>query len=719
MDVTELLKNLTLEEKAGLTSGATRWLTKAVERLDIKQAYMADGPHGIRREVIEHTDITEPPPPSFPAVCFPAACLTAASFDRELLYEMGRELGRQSRAYDVGILLGPGINIKRSPLCGRNFEYFSEDPLLAGELAAEFVRGVQSEGIGTSLKHFFANNQEHRRMDGSSELDMRTMREIYLAAFEIVVKKAMPWTIMASYNKISGTFATESKRWLKDLLRAEWGFNGVVISDWGATHNRVAAVAAGCDLSMPAEIETDGEIVSAVKDGRLAESDLDEACENILKLVERVLANRKEKIDEQFVNNALAVQSHSKEFEKGASAAERDGEEFGDFAPRPDSETIVCGHALARKIAAQSIILLKNDDNILPLNKSEKIAFIGEFAKHPRHQGGGSSHVNSAKTENAFEVAKDMGLSNITYAAGYRGDQLDADDALIAEAAETAKNATLAVIFAGLPEVLESEGFDRADMRMPQSHNKLIEAVCAVQPNTVVVLHNGAPVEMPWADLPKGIIEAYLGGQAVGAAVMDVLTGKVNPSGRLPETIPYKLEDNPSYLFFGGENGITHYNEGVFVGYRYYTTKKMAVRYPFGYGLSYTEFAYRNLKLDRIKITENAFLKVSVDVTNTGKFAGAEVVQLYVAPEKGDIISKGIIRPIREIRAFDKIMLERGETKTVTFTLDKRAFAYWDMNTNAWAVENGEYSIQICLDANRVVLEEKVTVDGAADVGLA
>jgi len=662
MDIKEIIKNLTLEEKAALTSGDGWWHTKAVERLGVDAVSMNDGPHGLRKVISGpgSSSVSE----AAPAVCFPAACLTAASFDRDLLYEMGQHLASEAVAQGVDIVLGPGVNIKRSPLCGRNFEYFSEDPLLAGELAASFINGVQSTATGTSLKHFFANSQEHRRMDGSSELDERTMREVYLPAFETAVKKSKPWTVMASYNKINGTFATENKRYLTDLLRDEWGFDGVVISDWGATHNRAGAIAAGCDLTMPGEA-TDNEIVTAVNEGKLPESDLNRVCENILSLIAKVLS------------------------------AKRDKHKIKDY----DYEK---GFSLARKIAGESVILLKNDGDILPLKKSDKVAFIGEFAKNPRYQGGGSSHVNSIKTENALDAAN--GFAEITYAQGYETENISPNETLIAEAAEAAKQADVAVIFAGLPEAMESEGFDRSDMRMPDSHNKLIEAVCAAQPNTVVVLHNGAPVEMPWAGLPKGIIEAYLGGGAIGGAVADVLFGDVNPSGRLPETVPYKLEDNPSYLFYRGEDGVTYYNEGIFVGYRYYATKKADVRYPFGYGLSYTKFSYSNLTLDREELGEtDKPLTVAVDVTNTGNLAGCEVVQLYVAPEK-----KEIIRPVRELRGFDKVSLAPNETKTVTFTLDKRAFAYWDMNLSRWAAESGSCQIQICRDAHSVILEKKV-----------
>ncbi|MEH7492606.1 glycoside hydrolase family 3 C-terminal domain-containing protein [Neobacillus niacini] len=662
MNVEEMVSKLTLEEKAGLCSGKDDWFTKAVERLGIPSIRTSDGPHGLR--TFDDFNVSNK---SKPAVCFPAGCASAASFDRALLRRMGETLGKEAQAMDVQVLLGPGINIKRSPLCGRNFEYFSEDPMLSGELGAAFVQGVQSQGVGTSLKHFFANNQEYRRMDASSEMDERTMREIYLSAFERVVKQSQPWTIMASYNKIGGTYSTENKQYLTDLLRKEWGFEGLVVSDWGATHNRVGAVAAGTDLTMPSATKTDEDIVKAVQEGKLSESDLDSACTNLLKLVLKAIVQRK------------------------------DGVEF-------DYEG---DHDLARKISAESMVLLKNDEDLLPLKKDKKIAFIGAFAKAPRYQGGGSSHINSFKVSNAYDVASQFMAGNLTYAQGYQTDSLENDANLVQEAVAVAKGADVAVIFAGLPESMESEGFDRSHMRMPQNHNELVTAVCSAQPNTIVVLHNGSPVEMPWVTEPKAILEAYLGGQAVGEATIDVLFGEVNPSGRLPESFPIRLEDNPSYLFFPGENGVVDYSERMFVGYRYYESKKMAVQFPFGHGLSYTTFSYSNLNLSKIQMTEDETLTVSVDVTNTGNMAGKEVVQLYVAPKKGEII-----RPIREMKGFEKVELNPGETKLVTFTLGKRDFDYWNINAQDWSVETGEYTVQIGYSSHSIAVEKTLQVQG-------
>ena len=659
----ELIGKMTLEEKASLCSGADFWHTESVERLGIPAMMVSDGPHGLRKQDQEadHLGVND----SIKAVCFPAGCGTAASFNRELITGMGEVLGEDCQAEGVGVILGPAVNIKRSPLCGRNFEYYSEDPMVASEMAGALIKGVQSKNVGTSIKHFLANNQETRRMSSSSEVDERTLREIYLAAFEGAVSSQKPWTVMCSYNKINGTYAAEHKEALTDILRGEWGFDGFVVSDWGAVNNRVPDLEAGLDLEMPASGGiNDKQIVDAVKEGRLEESVLDRAVERILNIVYRFEENR----------NDSAVFDRDKD------------------------------HEYAKKVAEETIVLLKNEDGLLPLSEKEEIAFIGKYARQPRFQGGGSSHINSHKVTGAWDVVKDWG--NITFAEGY-GDQEDVtDEALIAEAVEKAGKAKAAVIFAGLPDAFESEGFDRSHMGMPNCQNELINRVAAVQPNTIVVLHNGSPVEMPWADQVKGIVEAYLSGQAVGAAVVDILFGKVNPSAKLPETFPYKLEDNPSYLYYLGEGDKVEYREGVFVGYRYYDTKKMDVRFPFGYGLSYTTFAYSNLKLSAAQIKDTDTLTVSVDVTNTGSMAGKEVVQLYVSD-----VESTVIRPVKELKGFDKVDLQPGETKTVTFTLGKRAFAYWNTQIHDWHVESGEFRILVGKSSRDIQLEETVTVE--------
>lgn len=659
----ELVAKMTLEEKAAMCSGADFWHTEAVERLGIPAMMVSDGPHGLRKQdqAADNLGVND----SIKAVCFPAGCGTAASFNRELITRMGEALGEECQAEGVGVILGPAVNIKRSPLCGRNFEYYSEDPYVASEMAGALIAGVQSKNVGTSIKHFFANNQEHRRMSSSSEIDERTMREIYLAAFEGAVKKQKPWTVMCSYNKINGVYGAENRWSLTDVLRGEWGFDGFVVSDWGAVNDRVPDLEAGLDLEMPSSGGVnDRLIVEAVKDGRLKEEVLDEAVERILNIVYRFEENR----------DKTAVFDRDKD------------------------------HELAKKVAEETCVLLKNEDSVLPLQEKAKIAFIGKYAAKPRYQGGGSSHINSHKVTGAWDCVKDWG--NITFAEGFRDDADQTDEALLKEAVEAAEKAEAAVIFAGLPDSFKSEGFDRTHMRMPECQNELIERIAAVQPNTIVVLHNGSPVEMPWADRVKGILEAYLGGQAVGAAVVDILFGKVNPSGKLPETIPYQLEDNPSYLYYSGEGDRVEYREGVFVGYRYYDKKKMAVRFPFGYGLSYTTFAYSEPKLSAERILDSETVTIRVDVTNTGSRAGKETVQLYVsAPDSA------VIRPVRELRGFDKIELAPGETKMVSFTLDKRAFAYWNTDIHDWHVESGRYLIQVGGSSRDIAIEQEVYVE--------
>ena len=666
--ITELISKMTLEEKAGLCSGEDFWHTKGIERLGIPSVMVSDGPHGLRKQEDEadHLGIND----SIKAVCFPAGCATASSFDRDLLEELGKIIGNECQAENISTILGPAMNIKRSPLCGRNFEYYSEDPLVSSEMASAFVRGVQSKSVGTSPKHFMANNQEYHRMTSSSEMDERTMREIYLASFENMVKKEKPWTIMNSYNKLNGTYLCENKEMLSDILRDEWGFDGYVMTDWGAMNERVEALKAGCNLEMPASGgKTDKEIVDAVRSGELDETVLDQRCEEFLNIIFRYIENRDEN----------AVFDREKDHEK------------------------------ARHIEEESIVLLKNEDSILPLSPEQKTAFIGKYAAAPRFQGGGSSHINSFKTESAMDAldtADGIKKENIIYAQGYDDLEDKTDDALLREAVEAAKRAETAVIFAGLPDSFESEGYDRTHMRMPQCQITLIEEVAKVQPDTVVVLHNGAPVEMPWIDKVKAVVEVYLGGQAVGGATVNVLYGNTNPSGHLAETFPIRVQDTPCYLTYGGEHDKSVYSEGVFVGYRYYASKEMNVLFPFGHGLSYTTFSYSNLMVEKERIRESEKLKVSVDVTNTGNRFGKEVIQLYVAPKNSTVI-----RPVRELRAFDKIGIAPGETKTVTFLLDGRAYAYWSTEIHDWHVESGEYEIQIGKNAQDIVLSKTVYVE--------
>ena len=666
-DVKAIIREMTLEEKAGMCSGKDFWHLKGVERLGIPEVMVSDGPHGLRKQAEEadHLGLNE----SIKAVCFPTACATACSFDRDLLEEMGERIGDECQAEDLSVILGPAVNIKRSPLCGRNFEYFSEDPYLASQMAAAHIKGVQSKNVGTSIKHFAANNQEHRRMSCSSEIDERTLREIYLAAFETAIKEAKPDTVMCSYNRINGEFASENHWLLTEVLRDQWGFEGYVMSDWGAVNDRVKGLKAGLELEMPGSGgNTDKEIVEAVKNGELEEAVLDRAVERILNIVFKFTDNRQE----------------------------------GKFDLEED-------HKLAAKIAGESMVLLKNE-GVLPLPaQGKKIAFIGKFAETPRFQGGGSSHINSFKITSALEAAKEV--AEVTYAQGYDVKEDVIDQAMLDQAVETAKEADVAVIFAGLPDAFESEGYDRTHMRMPDCQNTLISEIAKVQENVVVVLHNGSPVEMPWADQVKGILEAYLCGQAVGQAEVDILFGKVNPSGKLAETIPYKLSDNPSYLNFPGDGQKVEYKEGVFVGYRYYDTKEMPVRYPFGYGLSYTTFEYSDLQLSSDKIKDTDKLKVTLKVKNTGNRAGKEIVQLYVADKTG-----AASRPMKELKNFVKVELQPQEEKTVEMELDKRSFAWYNTDIHDWYAASGEYEILAAASSRDIRLKKTVYVESTTEL---
>ncbi len=663
MDVKKIVSQMTLEEKAGLCSGLDFWHTKPVERLDIPSVMVSDGPHGLRKqrdEIADHLGVND----SIQAVCFPAGCATAASFDRDLLARLGAALGEECQAEKLAVVLGPAMNIKRSPLCGRNFEYLSEDPYLAGELAAAYTEAVQERGVGVSLKHFAANNQEHRRMSSSSDVDERTLREIYLTPFEMAVKKAKPWTVMCSYNRINGVFSAENKWLLTEVLREEWGFDGYVMTDWGAIVDRVKGLEAGLDLEMPGSGGVhDKKIVEAVRAGKLDEKIVDRACQRILEI------------------SARSLEHHS-------ASASWDKEAH---------------HQLSARLAEECMVLLKNDGDILPLAKGDKVAFIGEFAEKPRFQGGGSSHINCTKITSALSAAK--GYGDIVYARGFSIEDDETSFALVHEAVEAARSARIAVVFAGLPDSYESEGYDRTHMQLPECQDRLIEAVAAVNPNTVVVLHNGSPVEMPWLQSVRGVLEAYLSGQGSGQAVIRILFGEVNPSGRLAETFPIKLEDNPSYLFFGGNKERTEYREGVFVGYRYYDKKRMDVLFPFGYGLSYTSFDYDNLVVSQGELDDTDTITVSVDVMNTGIRSGKEVVQLYVSD-----IESTEMRPLRELRGFEKIYLEPGKKQTVSFSLDKRAFAYYETKIHDWHVESGEFFIQIGRSSRDILLETKVSV---------
>ena len=687
LDVKKLVNELTLEEKASLCSGADFWHTKAIDRLNIPAAMVSDGPHGIRKQesLADHMGVAE----SIKAIGFPTASAMACSFDRDLLHKVGDALGEECVAEDLAVLLGPGINMKRSPICGRNFEYYSEDPVVAGELGAAFVNGVQEHGVGTSLKHFAANNQEWRRMSISAEIDERTLREIYLAAFETVVKKAQPWTIMCSYNRINGVYSCENDWLLNKVLRDEWGFEGLVMTDWGAMDERVPSLKAGLDLEMPdCHGETDKLIVKAVQSGELEESVLDTAVERILTMVDKYLTARKD-IDPASMVHPLP------------SSAER-------------GYDVAAHHALARTTAEQSAVLLKNED-ILPLQKDKKIAFIGEFAKVPRIQGGGSSHINNTSIESALDAAGD----SVSYAQGFHIDEETTDETLLQEAITLAKESDVAVIFAGLPDSFESEGFDRTHLNMPANQNELIARISEVQPNVVVVLHSGSPIAMPWLDKVAGVLQMYLAGQASGGAAVNLLFGDATPCGKLAETFPLHIEDNPSYLNFPGNREKVCYQEGVFIGYRYYDKKKMDVLFPFGYGLSYTDFTYSNMKVtvngknaadvDVIKETDE--IVVSADITNTGNCDGAEIVQLYI---KNPVVYE--IRPEKELRDFAKVFLKAGETKTVTFMLNARAFSYYETRIHDWYAESGDYEILLASSSRDIRLQYTVSITGSKKI---
>ncbi len=680
-DIQKIVSDMTLEEKASLCSGEDFWHTKEVKRLGIPAVMMADGPHGLRK-VIQRPGAANDRE-SVPATCFPTASALAASWNPDIVKKVGAALGEECLSEQVSILLGPGCNIKRSPLCGRNFEYFSEDPYLISQIAAAYVQGVQSKGVGATIKHFAANNQETLRFIIDAVIDERTLREIYLAGFEGAIKKAKPWLVMCAYNSLNGDLCSENKKLLSDILKKEWGFKGFVVSDWGAVNDRVKGLAAGLDLEMPGSNgERDRRIVQAIKAGKLKESALDKAVKRMLKVILRAYGN---------LNPEAA-------YDKKAH------------------------HALAYAAALESIVLLKNEGGILPLKKTGTVAIIGAFSKKPRIEGGGSSHVNPSVLDIPYdEIAKIAEASGIRllYADGYTLDPADdgfgmqqfsslsdkPDEALIKQAAEIASIADTAVIFAGLPDSYEFEGADRRHMRMPEGHNKLIEAVAGAQKNTVVVLSNGSPVEMPWLGIVKGVIEGYLCGQSFGGAIADILFGKANPCGKLAETFPVRLADNPSYINFPGGKKKVEYREGIFLGYRWYEAKEIKPLFPFGHGLSYTGFEYSELKLDKKTIGEGETLNVTVSVKNTGKRPGKEIVQLYVRDLKSSVV-----RPVKELKGFCKLSLKPGEQKQAEFTLDKRAFAYYDEDFREWAVETGEFEIMIGRSSADIALKETVLV---------
>ncbi|MDP4089095.1 MAG: glycoside hydrolase family 3 C-terminal domain-containing protein [Bacillota bacterium] len=664
--ISGIISQLTLEEKAGLCSGLDFWHTKAVERLGISSIMVSDGPHGLRKQkdAADHVGINE----SVPATCFPSGAALACSWERKLMEKVGSALGEECQAEGVSIILGPAANIKRSPLCGRNFEYFSEDPYLSSEMAANHIKGVQSQGVGTSLKHFAVNNQEHRRLSVDAVVDERTLREIYLSSFEGAVRQAQPWTVMCAYNKINGIYCSENEYILNSILKEEWGLDGFVMSDWGAVNERPEGVKAGLELEMPSGNGAgDRKIVEAVKNGSLSEKELDKAVERILNIVFKAVENKKEN------------PSYDKELH----------------------------HQLARAAARECMVLLKNEDDILPLNKYGRIAVIGDFARVPRYQGGGSSHINPTRIDDFLSEmeASESIRANISFAHGFYLDNDEISPELINEATEAAAKAEVAVIFAGLPDRYESEGYDRKHIRIPENQRLVIEAVADVQRNIVVVLSNGSPIEMPWIHKVKGVLESYLGGQASGGAVMDILFGDANPCGKLAETFPAKLSDNPSYLNFPGEGDRVEYREGIFVGYRYYDKKEIEPLFPFGYGLSYTTFEYNSISTDKKSMTDLESLTVKVRVKNTGKLTGKEIVQLYVRD-----IESTVIRPEKELKGFEKVELAPGEEKDISFNLDKRAFAYYNTEKKDWVVESGDFELLVGSSSKDMALRTVVYV---------
>ena len=646
MDIKELLSKLTLEEKAGLCSGKDFWRTKPVERLGIPSVMVSDGPSGLRTQVENGFNEND----SRTAVSFPSGCATASSFDRDLLRQLGEILGEEANNFNVSTVLGPAINIKRSPLCGRNFEYLSEDPYVAGELGAAYINGVQSKNAGTSLKHFAANNQETNRFSVSEEVDERTLREIYLSGFETCVKKAAPTTIMCSYNAINGELSSQNKWLLKDVLRDEWGYKGMVVSDWGAVYDRVKGIKADLSLEMPySGGHTDNDIVEAVKAGTLSMEELDEAVSHVLEMVFNYVEHK----------------------QSGVFDMDKD-------------------HAASAKIAEESCVLLKNDKAALPIKAaSEKVLFVGYFAENPRYGGGGSSKIKCYKMTSAVDAVREAGL-NVKYVKGYNEDFVTTTSALSDEALTAALEADTVVVFAGLPESFETEGADRTSLDMPAVQNELIEKLAAVNKKVVVVLHNGAPVAMPWVDKVAAILECYLGGENIGTAQINLLFGKANPCGKLAETFPLRLEDTPCYLTYPGNGRTCVYSEGIFVGYRWYDSRNMPVLFPFGHGLSYTSFEYSDLKVSKNAFKDNEGLEVSITIKNTGSVEGKEIAQLYVSDKTGVEI-----RPEKELKGFEKVSLKPGESKTVTFKLDQRSFAYWNTDINNWYAPSGKYIISI------------------------
>ena len=666
--VAAIVARMTLAEKADLCSGTDVWSLPAITRLALPSIMLTDGPHGLRKAAPgTHSGLSR----NLPATCFPTASALASTWDVDLLREIGVALGTESAAADVAVLLGPGMNIKRHPLCGRNFEYFSEDPLLSGRLAAAMIDGIQSRGVGACVKHFAANDQEHGRMVVDVIADERTLREIHLRGFEIAVRESKPWTVMCAYNRLNGVYCSENDWLLNGVLRGEWGFGGAVMTDWGAANDRVRGIEAGNDLEMPASGGVnDRRVAAAVRRGELSGDVLDRSVARVVDLVWK-----------------------SRERSSGTS--------------EPDEAD---HHDLAHRAAAEGAVLLKNDGGGLPLRRDARIAVIGAFAKEPRYQGTGSSRVTPTQLDCAFDAMQEIvgadAAHPLLYAPGYDPERSEPDPQRIDEACAVVAEADIAVVFAGLPSVYESEGFDRPHMRLPEQHDRLIEAVCEANANTVVVLANGAPVEMPWVEAPKAILETYLGGQAGGAAVADILFGRRSPSGKLAETFPLRQADVPSDSWFPGADRQVQYREGLYVGYRYFDSFQRPVLYPFGHGLSYTQFSYEDLYVTEC---EGQPFRIALTLTNTGDVDGAEIVQVYVHR----VDDSGPYRPEQELRGFRKVMLKAGESRTLTIELDQNAFAFYDVEAGDWKTPPGEYEIRVGASSRDIRLRQRLAMDAS------
>ena len=660
----DIVNKMSLEQKAAFVSGFDYWHLEEAPELGLPKIMVTDGPHGLRKQNPNGDSVGLGN--SYPATCFPTAATSSCSWDEELLRKEGEALGEECLQEEVSVILGPGTNIKRAPVCGRNFEYFSEDPYLAGKCSANIINGVQSKGIGTSLKHFACNSQEAYRMVINEVIDERAMREIYLTAFEIAIKEAQPWTVMNSYNRINGVYASQNGWLQQQVARGEWGFQGLFVTDWGSSVDRIPGLENGTDLEMPSSGDLNTQrIIAAVKEGKLDENVLNERVDNVVNLILKA----KKTLDEG--KKTYAVDAH---------------------------------HDLACQVAEGSIQLLKNDDGLLPLKKGQKVAVIGEMAKAPRYQGAGSSVINPTKMENAYDNLVELGV-DVTYAQGYKKGTEQVDDALVAEALAAAKAADVAVVFAGLTEEFEGEGYDRANIEMPANHNQLIEQVAAANPNTVVVLAGGSVIHMPWLNSAKALLNSGLSGQAGGKAVARILTGAVCPSGKTSETYPLSFEDNPTYGNYPGQPVVSEHKESVYIGYRYYDTAEKEVLFPFGYGLSYTTFEYSDLELSSSNIKDTDDLTVTFKIKNTGDVDGAEIAEIYVADQESTIF-----RPKKELRAFKKVFLKAGEEKEVSVTLSKRAFAFYNVELQDWQVETGLFDIMVGASSRDIRLTKAVNI---------